>query len=236
MARLSYPRALAWMVARLAEALDHARRRGVTHGDIKPSNILITADGTPMLFDFNLAVDRLDAGDPTLRADLGGTLAYMAPERLQASPTRPLRRRSRAPGAGRAARPPPRRPVRARPGPGRSVDRAGPRRPRPAVGRPPILRFEPGRAAGRPARSHPALRSRAIPPGSGRSWPAAWPPTRATATPGGRTRRGPRPLAADRPLAHAPEPARRPGPPGPLAPLPDPRRRLDGGRRPGRGG
>ena len=83
-ARLSYPRALAWMVARLAGALDHAQVRGVTHGDIKPSNILITADGMPMLFDFNLAVDRLDADDPQGATELGGTLAYMAPERLQA--------------------------------------------------------------------------------------------------------------------------------------------------------
>ena len=84
MARLSYPKALAWMVARLAEALDHAQRRGVTHGDIKPSNILITADGTPMLFDFNLAVDWHDRDALDRGTDLGGTLAYMAPERLRA--------------------------------------------------------------------------------------------------------------------------------------------------------
>ncbi len=84
MARLSYPRALAWMAARLAEALDHAERRGVTHGDIKPSNILITADGTPMLFDFNLAVDWHDADAANLGGGSGGTLAYMAPERLLA--------------------------------------------------------------------------------------------------------------------------------------------------------
>jgi len=84
MARLSYPKALAWMVARLAEALDHAERRGVTHGDIKPSNILVTADGTPMLFDFNLAVDWHDADAANLGGDSGGTLAYMAPERLLA--------------------------------------------------------------------------------------------------------------------------------------------------------
>src|SRR5262249_17972901 len=38
-ARLSYPRAVAWIFARLAEALDHAHRRGVAHGDIKPSNV-----------------------------------------------------------------------------------------------------------------------------------------------------------------------------------------------------
>ena len=84
-AGLSHARALAWVVSRLAEALDHAHRRGVTHGDLKPSNILLTADGTPMLFDFNLAVDRLEAeAEGIAAADSGGTLAYMAPERLRA--------------------------------------------------------------------------------------------------------------------------------------------------------
>ncbi|MBX6314090.1 MAG: tetratricopeptide repeat protein, partial [Isosphaeraceae bacterium] len=81
---LSYPRACAWIVARLAEALDHAHRRGVTHGDLKPSNILLTADAQPMLFDFNLAVDWRAAGTEGSTPDGGGTLAYMAPERLQA--------------------------------------------------------------------------------------------------------------------------------------------------------
>ena len=84
--RLSYPRAVAWIVARLAEALDHAYSRGVIHGDVKPSNVLLTADGAPMLLDFNLSVGwrpHLVGGgnDP---ADIGGTLAYMAPERILA--------------------------------------------------------------------------------------------------------------------------------------------------------
>ena len=84
LAGLSYPKALAWIVARLAEALDHAHRRGVAHGDLKPSNVLLTAEGSPMLFDFNLSVDwrRADAGESS--GDLGGTVAYMAPERLRA--------------------------------------------------------------------------------------------------------------------------------------------------------
>ncbi len=82
-ARLSYPRAVAWIMARLAEALDHAYGRGVLHGDVKPSNILLTAGGEPMLLDFNLAVGwRLSTGGD-LPEDAGGTLAYMAPERLR---------------------------------------------------------------------------------------------------------------------------------------------------------
>lgn len=87
-AGLSYRGASAWVVARLAEALDHAYGRGVLHGDVKPANVLLAADGTPMLLDFNLAVGwRPRAGgraDGDLPGDAGGTLAYMAPERLRA--------------------------------------------------------------------------------------------------------------------------------------------------------
>jgi eukaryotic-like serine/threonine-protein kinase len=84
MARLSYDRAIGWIVARLAEALDHAFVREVAHGDVKPSNILLSADANPMLLDFNLARDgALELDDPTRAADPGGTLAYMAPERLR---------------------------------------------------------------------------------------------------------------------------------------------------------
>ena len=87
---LSFPRAAAWVVARLAEALDHAYSRGVLHGDVKPSNVLLTADGVPVLLDFNLSVGwRPSAADPgpdngPIPAEAGGTLAYMAPERLRA--------------------------------------------------------------------------------------------------------------------------------------------------------
>jgi eukaryotic-like serine/threonine-protein kinase len=78
---LSYVRAAAWVVARLAEGLQHAHQRGVLHRDIKPSNVLLAADGQPMLLDFNLAQSL--ATDPAA-ATLGGTVAYMAPEHLRA--------------------------------------------------------------------------------------------------------------------------------------------------------
>ena len=84
LARLSYDRAMAWIVARLAEALDHAFNRDVVHGDVKPSNILLSADGNPMLLDFNLARDGAPAREgASPDVDPGGTLAYMAPERLR---------------------------------------------------------------------------------------------------------------------------------------------------------
>jgi serine/threonine protein kinase/predicted Zn-dependent protease len=83
-AELSYVRAIAWWGARLAEALHHAHERGVLHRDVKPSNVLVTADGQPMLLDFNLAWEaQLDDPEGAGNA-LGGTLAYMAPEHLEA--------------------------------------------------------------------------------------------------------------------------------------------------------
>jgi len=74
--------AMAWITARLADALDHAQCRDVIHGDVKPSNILLTADGNPMLLDFNLARKwSFDKTNGPLEVP-GGTMDYMAPERL----------------------------------------------------------------------------------------------------------------------------------------------------------
>src|SRR5262249_49857994 len=47
------------------------------------SNVLLGADGQPMLLDFNLAQNLKDS-HAQLVATLGGTVAYMAPEHLRA--------------------------------------------------------------------------------------------------------------------------------------------------------
>ncbi len=78
--------AAVWIVARLADGLEHAHSRGLLHRDLKPSNILLAGDGTPMLLDFNLSVESLPfTGETEIqRAFVGGTLPYMAPEHLDA--------------------------------------------------------------------------------------------------------------------------------------------------------
>jgi serine/threonine protein kinase/Flp pilus assembly protein TadD len=75
----SYVEAICRIGACLAEALDYAHQRDVVHHDLKPSNILIAADGQPLLLDFHLAQPVLEAGAVSV-AWLGGTPGYMPPE------------------------------------------------------------------------------------------------------------------------------------------------------------
>ena len=79
----SWPEAVCWIGARLASALDYATKRGVLHRDIKPANVLVAADGTPKLVDFNISFNsKLDGATPA--AYFGGSVAYMSPEQLEA--------------------------------------------------------------------------------------------------------------------------------------------------------
>jgi serine/threonine protein kinase len=72
--------ASAHLVAAVAEALEHAHRKGVVHRDIKPANILLDTAGTPYLADFGLALTEEDFGTG---AGLVGSTAYMSPEQAR---------------------------------------------------------------------------------------------------------------------------------------------------------
>src|SRR5262249_47051255 len=80
-AHMSYADAMLWVAARIAGALAHAHERGILHRHLKPANILLTNEGQPMLLDFNLA-EEVKSRSAATRAQLGGTLPYMAPEQL----------------------------------------------------------------------------------------------------------------------------------------------------------
>ncbi len=68
------------VLAPVADALASAHRRGLLHGDVKPSNILFTSDGEPLLSDFGAARHLARSavpGDPVT-----GTAPYLDPELL----------------------------------------------------------------------------------------------------------------------------------------------------------
>jgi serine/threonine-protein kinase len=70
-----------YLTNQIASALDYAHRQGVVHRDVKPSNIMIDADGNAFLTDFGIA-RMVEHGDSNLTGtgNAVGTPGYMAPE------------------------------------------------------------------------------------------------------------------------------------------------------------
>ena len=83
LAQATYVEAVCWIAACLSDAMQFAHDRSLLHLDLKPSNILLAADGQPMLLDFHLAREpcRPDGPPPE---NLGGTPGYMPPEQRAA--------------------------------------------------------------------------------------------------------------------------------------------------------
>jgi eukaryotic-like serine/threonine-protein kinase len=62
-------------------ALAAAHHAGIVHRDVKPENVLITADGGVKVVDFGLARAQAAAGN-TRQGQIIGTVAYIAPEQV----------------------------------------------------------------------------------------------------------------------------------------------------------
>src|SRR5262245_44027909 len=80
--RLEPRRALA-LCAQVGDALDAAHERGLVHGDVKPSNVLIATQGGrehPYLADFGLSQSVSEQRPPESGGALLGTPDYVSPE------------------------------------------------------------------------------------------------------------------------------------------------------------
>jgi serine/threonine protein kinase/tetratricopeptide (TPR) repeat protein len=66
----------------IAQGLQHAHESNIIHGDMKPENVIVTANGVVKIFDFGLA--RLGKFKPVIRkGENVGTAPYMSPEQVR---------------------------------------------------------------------------------------------------------------------------------------------------------
>jgi tetratricopeptide (TPR) repeat protein len=80
-------RARCALMRRICNAVQAAHRHLIVHGDLKPSNILVDADGEPRLLDFGIA-RALDPRDEIARRTVlpAMTPAYASPEQMRLEP------------------------------------------------------------------------------------------------------------------------------------------------------
>jgi serine/threonine protein kinase len=131
------------IASQIAAALDAAHASGLVHRDVKPSNVLVDANGHCYLADFGLS-ERVAAPQAPTDRTVVGTLDYVAPEQIRGDPgdaaadrarRAPAPTGSRARASRRPTAPGPcaaRRRVPARCSAPRAA--AGPARPRPPAG------------------------------------------------------------------------------------------------------
>lgn len=87
------------VAAQIADALVAAHEHGVIHGDVKPTNIKLSAEGLVKVLDFGLAeifepepapsADATPAASARQRGVILGTAAYMSPEQVHGAPADP---------------------------------------------------------------------------------------------------------------------------------------------------
>ena len=74
------------IMLKVSLALDYVHKNGVLHKDIKPANIMLTADGTPRLMDFGIAATE---GQTERVTRVEGSPMFMSPEQVSGRPLGP---------------------------------------------------------------------------------------------------------------------------------------------------
>jgi serine/threonine protein kinase len=82
--RVALPQVVTY-VKEVASALQYAHDRKLVHRDVKPENMLVGRNNEILLSDFGIAVVAQTSRSQSER-DIAGTVAYMAPEQIQAHP------------------------------------------------------------------------------------------------------------------------------------------------------
>ncbi|MGJ8636906.1 MAG: tetratricopeptide repeat protein [Phycisphaerales bacterium] len=78
------------LLAKIADAVQHAHQKGIIHRDLKPGNILVNNKGQIKILDFGVArATDADIQTATMQTDIGqliGTIPYMSPEQASGNP------------------------------------------------------------------------------------------------------------------------------------------------------
>ncbi len=82
---------IAAVFVQIAQGLAHAHTSGIIHRDIKPGNIVLTANDVPKILDFGIAKRSLDAvtqtaAPQTHMGEVMGTPSFMSPEQASGDP------------------------------------------------------------------------------------------------------------------------------------------------------